>query len=62
MEDLTVLADVLSTSVHSEVLHNILCAFPRQKKLSFDHLGDIVDFIILEQNKDLVNENMERLK
>ena len=50
MEDLTVLADVLSKSVHSEVLHDSLSSFPHQKKVSFDDLGDVVDFIILTQN------------
>ena len=47
MEDLSVLACKLSISDHSNLLHDTLSAFPGQKKVSFDELGDIIDFITL---------------
>ena len=47
MEDLSVLACNLSISNHSNLLHDTLSAFPNQKKVSFDELGDIIDFITL---------------
>ena len=50
MEDLSVLATNLSLSNYCNVLHDSLSAFPRQEKVSFDELGDVIDFITLVQN------------
>ena len=47
MDDLSVLADVLICSQFDNLLDISLDTFPKQKKISFEDLGDIVDFIVL---------------
>ena len=61
LEDLKVLADNLDLSNHSDILNVSLGSFPRQEKVSFEDFGDIIDFITLVQNDDLVTENKEKL-
>ena len=50
LADLSLLADNLALSEHSEIINGSLCAFSRQKKVSFDDLGETIDFLTLLQN------------
>jgi len=61
LEDLSVLASNLHTTNFSNMLHDSLLHFPRQEKVSWDVIGDIVDFIVVVQNEDLMKENQEKL-
>jgi len=47
IEDLSVLAGNLELSNQSDILNVSLCNFPSQKKVIFDELGGIIDFITL---------------
>jgi len=45
LEELSLLAENLSLSTHSDILDVSLCTLPKQKKVSFDELGETVDFL-----------------
>ena len=47
MEDLSVLAEALECSTQSTILDGSLNEFPQQEKVSFEDLGEIVDFLVL---------------
>ncbi len=61
LEDLSLVAGNLDSSDQSDIFNLSLCKYPRQDKVSFEILGEIVDFIIVVQNQDLVAENKEKL-
>ena len=45
MEELSILAYNLAISHYQNLIHDTLTTFPSQNKVSFDELGDIIDFI-----------------
>ena len=45
MEELSILAHNLARSDYCNLLHDSLTTFPSQNKVSFDELGDAIDFI-----------------
>ena len=61
LDDLMILAFNLTLSDQPNFIKESLGVFPRQEKVAFEVFGDIIDFITLIQNHDLVTENKAQL-